>query len=744
MNNGQITIELPWEELDAVLNGRHSAPFQVLGPHFTDTGESFVLRVFRPRCLSLDVLGANGSNYPLMRLANSDLFVGSLPVAAGPHYKLRIIEEHGSYEIEDAYRFPACLSDFDLHLIQEGTHYNTYQKLGAHVTTIDGVPGVSFAVWAPNAQRVSVLGDWNHWDGRIHPMRRHSTGVWELFIPQLAEGIAYKYEIRAYNGQLFEKADPYGFWAEFRPRTASVVWDIGKHAWNDAGWMAERQQRQALDAPISIYECHLGSWRRVPEQGNRYFTYRELANELVPYVKQLGYTHIELLPVTEHPFDGSWGYQTVGYYAPTSRFGTPDDFQYFVDQFHQAGIGVILDWVPAHFPKDGHGLVYFDGTHLYEHADPRQGEHPDWGTLIFNYGRNEVRNFLLSNALFWLDKYHIDGFRVDAVSSMLYLDYGRQQGGWIANQYGGRENLEAIEFLKQFNLLVHQTYPGTLTIAEESTSWPLVSRPVYMGGLGFSLKWSMGWMHDVLEYVSTDPIYRSSVHSKLTFALMYAFSENFVLSLSHDEVVHLKKSLLNKMPGDVWQKFANVRALYAFMWGHPGKKLLFMGSELGQWGEWNHDTSLDWHLLDQQTVIHPLHTGVKQLITDLNALYQREPALHTVDFEWAGFEWLQADDAAHSVLAFVRRGTEPGDEIVVVCNWTPVVRHDYWLRVPQPGTYHELLNSDAGTYGGSNVGNNGAVTTTAGADGQHYIPLTLPPLGVLLLKRGEQNAASNS
>ncbi|HEY0736045.1 MAG TPA: 1,4-alpha-glucan branching protein GlgB [Herpetosiphonaceae bacterium] len=721
--------ELGWEELDALLNGRHSAPFAVLGPHLVDAS-AMVVRTLQPRTLRVTALGADGQPYPLERVHNSDLFEGILPICAGPNYRLQIVEADTTYEIDDPYRFPLQLSDFDLHLIGEGTHYNTYLKLGAHLTTIDGVAGVEFAVWAPNAQRVSVLGDWNWWDGRVHPMQPRDSGIWELFIPGLTEGTAYKYELRTHSGRLLEKADPYGFWAEFRPKTASVVWSVNKHEWQDDEWMRQREQRQSLEAPIAIYECHLGSWQRVVEDGNRYLSYRELAERLIPYVKRLGYTHIELLPISEHPFDGSWGYQTVGYYAPTSRHGTPDDFQLFVDLCHQAGLGVILDWVPAHFPKDAHGLITFDGTHLYEHADPRQGEHPDWGTLIFNYGRNEVRNFLLSNALFWLDKYHIDGFRVDAVSSMLYLDYGRQPGEWVANQYGGRENLEAIEFLKQFNLLVHSTHPGVVTIAEESTAWPMVSRPVYNGGLGFSLKWNMGWMHDMLDFMKTDPLYRSHHYNQLTFSLMYAFSENFVLSLSHDEVVHLKRSLLTKMPGDDWQRFANVRALFGYMLAHPGKKLLFMGMEFGQWGEWNHDTSLDWHLLEWAP-----HQGLQRLMANLNTLYRQEPALHTIDFDWAGFEWLQVSDPGNCVIAFLRRGVMPGDEIVVVCNWTPVVHDDYWVRVPRNGVYREVLNTDASIYYGGNIDNPGNIAAHSAEDGQHYLRLRLPPLAVMLFKQ---------
>ena len=730
MSETQMITALEWNEIDALQHGRHPAPFNILGPHALANGEMFVLRVFRPRCTQVEVLGADGSVHPLQRVYDTDLFEATLPANVGSTYRLRLTEHWGTYEIDDPYRFPLHLTPFDLHLIGEGTHYNTYHKLGAHCTMVEGIPGVEFAVWAPNAQRVSVVGNWNSWDGRIHPMQPRDSGVWEIFIPGLDEGTAYKYEIRSHIGQLFDKADPYGFYAERSPNTASVVWNINKHTWNDTEWLAQREERQALNAPLSIYECHLGSWRRASEEGNRYLTYRELADELIPYVKQLGYTHIELLPITEHPFDGSWGYQTIGYYAPTSRFGTPDDFQYFVDQCHQAGIGVIMDWVPAHFPKDAHGLVYFDGTHLYEHADPRQGEHPDWGTLIFNYGRNEVRNFLLSNALFWIDKYHIDGYRVDAVSSMLYLDYGRNNGAWVANRYGGRENLEAIEFLKQFNMLVHAQHPGVLTIAEESTAWPQVSRPVHNGGLGFSLKWNMGWMHDILEYAQTDPLYRRHQHTKLTFSIMYAFSENFILSLSHDEVVHLKRSLLGKMPGDDWQKFANLRTLYGFMWAHPGKKLLFMGSEWGQWREWNHDTGLEWHLTNS-----PAHGELQQLIADLNTLYQQEPALYAIDFEWSGFEWLQVDDAENSVVAFLRRGPTAGDEVVVVCNWTPIVREDYWIRVPTAGFYRELLNTDAETYGGSNVGNHGGLETHVAEHGQAYLRLRLPPLAAVMLKR---------
>lgn len=714
-------------EIDALLNGRHGAPRNVLGPHEATPG-SFVLRVLRPRSVGVEVLGADGVSYPLERVDHSDLWEGTLPRSAGPAYRLHVTGEHNDYVIDDPYRFPSQLSDFDRYLLGLGNHYHAYNQLGAHLTTVDGVAGVRFAVWAPNAERVSVVSTWNEWDGRVHPMHRHD-GVWELFIPGWQEGTIYKYEIRTPSGQIFTKADPYGFASELRPQTASVVWNIDKHAWNDDVWIEQRPERQALDQPISIYECHLGSWRRGP--ANRYLTYAELADQLVPYVKGLGYTHIEIMPINEHPFDGSWGYQATGYYAPTSRFGTPDDFQLFVDRCHRAGLGVLLDWVPAHFPKDGHGLVYFDGTHLYEHADPRVGAHLEWGTLIFNYGRNEVRNFLMSNALFWIDKYHIDGFRVDAVSSMLYLDYQRKAGEWLPNKYGGRENLEAVEFLRQFNTVVHGQYPGVLTMAEESTAWPKVSRPVYDGGLGFSLKWNMGWMHDTLDYASTDPLYRKFHHNQLTFSMMYAFSENFILALSHDEVVHLKKSLLGKMPGDDWQKFANLRTLFGYMFAHPGKKLLFMGDEFGQWGEWNHDTGLEWQLTDW-----PWHRGLQTLIHDLHEAYKTEPALHEVDFDWHGFAWINADDRDRSVFSWIRRGKNPDDFIVAVMNWTPVVYEAYQIGVPQGGAYRELINSDADIYGGSNVGNLGAVEATEGPmNGQPFtLSLRVPPLGVVYLK----------
>ncbi|HEV1996114.1 MAG TPA: 1,4-alpha-glucan branching protein GlgB, partial [Candidatus Acidoferrum sp.] len=638
-----------------------------------------------------------------------------------------------SATVHDPYNFPPMLSDFDLHLIGEGTHYQKYEKLGAHLRAVNGVQGVQFGVWAPNALRVSVVGDFNHWDGRVHPMRaRGSTGLWEIFLSGLEEGMIYKFEIRSRLSDLpFLKADPYGFSAELRPKTGSVVCDINRYAWHDDDWMADRATRNWLEAPISVYEVHLGSWRHARSEAGRFPTCREIADELIPYVKEMGYTHVELLPVMEHPYDASWGYQTVGYFAATSRYGGPADLMELIDRFHQAGIGVILDWTPAHFPRDAHGLAQFDGSHLYEHEDPRRGAHPDWGTLVFNYGRVEVQNFLIANALFWLEKYHFDGLRVDAVASMLYLDYSRKAGEWVPNEYGGNENLAAVAFLKRLNEVIHGRHAGVLTIAEESTSWPGVSRPTYLGGLGFSLKWNMGWMNDTLKYFKLDPVHRKFHHNQITFSMIYAFSENFVLPFSHDEVVHGKASLLGKMPGDDWQKLANLRTLYGYLYAHPGKKLLFMGSELGQWSEWNHDRSLDWGLLG-----HASHRGLAQLVADLNHLYTAEPALHQVDFDWHGFEWMDCHDSDHGVLSFVRRAKDPGDFLLVVANLTPVVRENYRVPVPAPGFYREVLNTDAAAYGGTNVGNLGGVPADpmAWGDHPHSLKLTLPPLAALFLK----------
>jgi 1,4-alpha-glucan branching enzyme len=621
------------------------------------------------------------------------------------------------------------ITDYDLHLLGEGRHYRSYEKLGAHLSEQGGVAGTHFAVWAPNAERVSLIGDFNDWQPDRHQLRPlASSGIWEGFVAGVGQGSLYKYRVYSrYHNYWADKADPYGFAAEIRPRTASKVWDLSSYRWGDAEWMAQRQRRNAHDAPISIYEVHLGSWRRVPEEGSRWLTYRELADWLIAYVRDMGFTHVELLPITEHPFDGSWGYQTAGYFAPTSRFGTPDDFMHLVDRLHQAGIGVILDWVPAHFPSDEHGLGYFDGTHLYEHADPRLGQHPDWATLVFNYGRWEVQSFLIGSALFWFDRYHVDGLRVDAVASMLYLDYGRREGEWIPNQYGGRENIDAIGFLRTLNEWVSREFPDVMMIAEESTSWPMVSRPTYVGGLGFGYKWNMGWMHDMLAYMSKDPIHRTYHHNLITFGLLYAFTENFVLPFSHDEVVHGKGSMIGKMPGDDWQKFATLRLLYGYMFAHPGKKLLFMGNEFGQWCEWNHDRSLDWNLLQ-----YPRHAGLQHWVRDLNRLYRREPALFQVDFEGAGFEWIDCHDAPRGVVAFLRHGSHLEHRLLVVCNFTPVVRDHYRVGVPEGGLWTELLNSDAPCYGGSGQGNRGGVEADPlTAHGRRSsLNLTLPPLAM--------------
>ncbi|MFM8953759.1 MAG: 1,4-alpha-glucan branching protein GlgB [Planctomycetaceae bacterium] len=623
------------------------------------------------------------------------------------------------------------LSDFDLHLLGEGRHWKSYEKLGGHLETIDGVTGVTFAVWAPNADRVSVVGDFNGWDGAGHRMhKRIPSGIWELFVPGLGPGTLYKFRVHA-DGTHADRTDPYGFAAEVPPRTASIVTDLTAYRWQDGDWMADRTSRNALAAPISIYEVHLGSWRRPGDDPQRWLTYTDLERELVPYVVEMGFTHVEFLPPTEHPLSASWGYQTIGLFAATSRFGSPQAFMSLVDALHRAGIGVIIDWVPAHFPKDAHGLRRFDGTALYEHEDPRKGEHPDWGTLIFNYGRHEVANYLVSNALFWLDRYHIDGLRVDAVASMLYLDYSRKDGEWEPNCFGGRENLEAIEFLKTFNVQVHGHFPGTLTIAEESTAWPGVSRPTYLGGLGFSLKWNMGWMNDTLRYMRHDPVHRKYHHDELTFSLIYAFHENFVLPFSHDEVVHGKGSLLDQMPGDLRQKFANLRLLYTYMWCHPGKKLLFMGNEFGQWREWNFDASLDWHLLQ-----HDTHRGLSKAVADLNMLVRREPALHQLDFDGRGFEWIDCHNWQDSVLAFVRRGENPDDFLVVCCNFTPVPREGYRLGVPRGGTYDEIFNGDSAWYGGTNLGNAGGLEAepVPHHGREHSVSLTLPPLAAVVLK----------
>jgi len=759
---------LPPETITAIVGGNHGAPFDVLGAHRMAGGVA--VRAFQPQAKAVSVL--IGKKAHSMEALDEGFFETVFPDRRGiSRYRLQITTHADvTYEIDDPYRFPPVLSEEDLYLFNEGTHLRLYEKLGAQLIEHDGARGVVFGVWAPSAERVSVVGNFNQWDGRRHPMRpRGASGVWELFIPGLAEGEIYKYEIKTrYHGYTVAKTDPFGFATELRPNTASVVRDVHHFEWHDGEWMAARKEKQNLQTPMSIYEVHLGSWKR---HGEKFPTYRELADSLVPYAKEQGFTHLELLPITEHPYDGSWGYQCTGYFAPTSRYGAPADFAYFVDAAHRAGLGVILDWVPAHFPKDQPGLAFFDGTHLYEHADSRRGEHADWGTLIFNFGRNEVAEFLLNSALFWLDKYHLDGLRVDAVASMLYLDYSRQPGQWVPNKFGGRENLEAIDFLKRFNELVHQHFPSTLTFAEESTAWPMVSRPTYIGGLGFDLKWNMGWMHDILKYMQNDPIHRRYHHGQLTFSLIYAFSENFVLPFSHDEVVHLKKSMLDKMPGDLWQKFANLRALYGYMFAHPGKKLLFMGDEFGQWMEWSEKKELDWALLNYES-----HRGLQACVRDLHHLLKTEPALHEQDFTWEGFEWIDLHDVDHSVLSFLRKAqtaisaqtdlaaaqpTDPiptslldtasqpnsqvsdslistyPDFILAIANFTPVPRTGYRVGLPLPGHYTEIFNSDSAHYGGSNMGNgSGLEAEEIPWQGQNYSALiTLPPLAVVYLKR---------
>jgi 1,4-alpha-glucan branching enzyme len=723
--------------IEAIVEARHGDPFAFLGMHKAGRGR-LVVRAMLPAAEAMTVVDRHSGEVvgEGVRADSAGLFIATLSGRKQPFaYRLRVQQSGLWTEFEDAYRFPPVLGDLDLHLLAEGNHLDSYKKLGAHPLVHDGVVGVGFAVWAPNARRVSLVGDFNDWDGRRLPMRlRHAAGVWELFVPGLHPGLFYKYEILGEDGRLLPlKADPYAEAAERPPGTASLVVAPSKHVWRDGDWMEGRGQRNDRTAPISIYEVHLGSWRRNLAERGRYLDYRELAEQLIPYVGDMGFTHIEILPVMEYPFDGSWGYQPVSLYAPTSRFGTPDDFRFFVDACHQAGLGVWLDWVPGHFPSDAHGLARFDGTALYEHADPRQGLHREWNTLIYNYGRREVANFLLSSALYWLREFHIDGLRVDAVASMLYLDYSRQEGEWVPNAFGGRENLEAIAFLRRLNELGFGEGTGATTIAEESTAWPMVSRPTYVGGLGFGFKWNMGWMHDTLRYIAKEPVHRKYHHHDLTFGLLYAFHENFILPLSHDEVVHGKGSLFGKMPGDRWQRFANLRAYFAFMWTHPGKKLLFMGGEFGQEREWNHDIGLDWHLLAD-----PLHGGVQRLVRDLNRLYRATPALHRRDCEADGFAWIDASNGDESVLSYLRQSGEPNELAVIVCNFTPVPRRDYRIGVPQPGWYAERINSDAEIYGGSGIGNLGGVfADPVPMHGRPFsLRLSLPPLGVVIFTAG--------
>jgi 1,4-alpha-glucan branching enzyme len=720
-------------DLQRLLHAEHDDPFALLGMH--DVDKHLIVRVMRPDAKAVIVIDRNNFDrrFPADRVAEEGFFEARIDASERFDYLLELVTWSGqTLQISDPYSYGPVLGELDMHLYCEGNHYEIYEKLGAHLCEINGHRGVSFAVWAPNAQRVSVVSDFNGWDGRVHPMRkRRESGIWEIFIPGVDVGAHYKFEVRNSEGQIVLKSDPFAFFGQHGLETASMVYDLERFTWTDYTWLEARKHRTWYKEPISIYEVHFGSWARVPEENNRYLSYVEFADRLIPYVKSLGYTHIELMPVAEHPFDGSWGYQVTGYFAPTSRFGNPDEFRLFVDRCHEHGIGVILDWVPGHFPKDAHGLASFDGTHLYEHADPRKGEHRDWGTLIFNYGRNEVRNFLIANGLFWIDKYHIDGLRVDAVASMLYLDYSRQPGEWVPNVHGGRENLEAIYFMKRFNEVSYERFPGIMTIAEESTAWPGVSRPTYLGGLGFGFKWNMGWMHDFLQYMSLDPVFRRYHQGDITFSLLYAFQEHFILVLSHDEMVHGKGSLIAKMPGDMWQKFANLRMFYAWMYAHPGKKLLFMGGEFGQWKEWNHDQSLDWHLLD-----HPEHDGLRRLVQHLNHLYQNEPAFFELDEGYEGFEWIDFHDSDNSVVAFARKARS-GPPVLVVINATPVPRAGYRVGVPGEGWYEEILNTDAQTYGGSNVGNYGGMHAEATPwQGQtHSIMLTLPPLGAVAMKR---------
>ncbi|WMS40798.1 1,4-alpha-glucan branching protein GlgB [Acuticoccus sp. MNP-M23] len=710
---------------EAIVTGRHGDPFAILGPH--PFGDGTVVRVFAPHADTATLVSEKGKAQEMERIHPDGLYSIVLDKAPG-HYTLRHKSGKHEWEAEDPYRFGTILGEFDTYLLAEGRHRKLYEKFGAHLTTMDGIDGTAFTVWAPNAWRVSVVGDFNGWDGRRHVMRRRTeAGAWEIFVPGLPRGLYYKFEIVGPQGNVLPlKSDPFAFASEQAPQTSSIIHGLVEHDWHDLSWMKSRAATSAHSAPVSIYEVHLGSWRRA--DGERMLSYDELADQLLPYVKEMGFTHVELLPVSEHPFSGSWGYQPIGLYAPTSRFGTPEGFARFVDRAHQEGIGVLIDWVPAHFPTDPHGLGTFDGTHLYEHEDPREGFHKDWNTLIYNLGRREVANFMEANGLFWLDRYHVDGLRVDAVASMLYRDYSRNADEWVPNVHGGRENLESIEFFKSLNTRVAEDGVGAFTAAEESTAFPKVSGPVPEGGLGFDYKWNMGWMHDSLEYIQLDPIHRQHHHGQITFGLHYAFSENFILPLSHDEVVHGKGSLIGKMPGDEWQKFANLRAYYAFMWTHPGKKLLFMGCEFAQIREWNHDRSLDWHLL-----VDPMHKGVQRVIKDLNEVYASTPALHALDCDPAGFEWIDASNAEASVFVYARHDKD-GRSALVVLNFTPVVRPNYRIGFPEGGTWREAINTDAEAYGGSNVGNFGAIETeeTPFHGKPHSAEVTLPPLGALV------------
>jgi 1,4-alpha-glucan branching enzyme len=761
-----MRTEVSLTQLGKLVEGRHENPASILGPHRIEyQGQpALAVRTFQPNSQQVWLVhephggdsaaefsaaevgqegpllanGSRGVPRPMRRIHPAGFYEAIVPLNDNQlngdqhSYRIRVAKQNGEIiTMHDPYAVPSILSDFDRYLLGSGQHRRLYERLGAQVRSVGNAVGVNFAVWAPNARAVQVIGDFNDWDGRKHGMKGSDSGVWEIFIPEAKAGHCYKYRVLTCHGYWVDKSDPVGFAAELPPMTASIVSDLNTYQWNDTQWMERRRNSDVLSQPMSIYEVHLGSWMQGGDRSHGWFSYQELAHRLVEYCKQMHFTHIELMPVSEHPFTGSWGYQTVGYFAATSRYGTPQDFMYFVDYCHQHDIGVILDWVPAHFPRDAHGLAEFDGTALYEHGDPRQGEHPDWGTKIFNYGRNEVRNFLIANGLFWLDRYHIDGLRVDAVASMLYLDYSRKHGEWVPNQYGGRENLEALHFLREFNAIVHEDHPGALTIAEESTAWPGVSRPVADGGLGFSLKWNMGWMNDTLRYFHNDPIHRKYHHNELTFSLIYAFTENFTLPLSHDEVVHGKGALLSQMPGDMWQKFANLRLLYSYMWTHPGKKLLFMGGEIGMWNEWNHDRGVEWSLLDFDT-----HRGVQRCVADLNRIVIENPALHQCDFGHEGFEWVDCMNSEDSILSYLRKSGSDDPLILVCSNFTPVVRSGYRVGVPKSGFWREIFNSDAAIYGGSNVGNFPGVQSSG--HGHHGRPdslsIHLPPLGVSVFR----------
>ncbi|PID58067.1 1,4-alpha-glucan branching enzyme [candidate division KSB3 bacterium] len=719
-------------------------PFATLGMHqvkYNGKNAIAVRALFHDVQKSFVYDPARDTLTPMNRISDAGFFEAVFPDTQDFFpYQLETVDAQGKRtRFDDVYSFPPVLSEDDLYLYGEGKHYKIYDKLGCHLIDLQGVQGALFAVWAPNAKRVSVVGDFNGWDGRKHPMRlRGMSGIWELFIPDMKEDELYKYEVQTSLGHLYLKTDPFAFYCQQRPETSGIVKSLDRFEWTDREWIERREKSNPLQQAIAVYEVHLGSWMRIPEENDRFLTYRELAERLIPYVKEMNFTHVELLPVAEHPFDGSWGYQVTGYYAPSSRFGTPEELMYFINACHNAGIGVLVDWVPAHFPRDAHALAYFDGTFLYEHADPRQGEHKDWGTLIFNYGRNEVRNFLVANALFWFEKYHLDGIRVDAVASMLYLDYSRNEGEWVPNRFGGRENLEAIEFLKECNTKIYEQFPGVMSIAEESTSWPGVTQPVHLGGLGFMFKWNMGWMNDMLTFMEKEPIHRKYHHNMITFALLYAFHENFMLVLSHDEVVHGKRSLLDKMPGDVWQKFANLRTLYGFMCGHPGRTLLFMGGEFGQWLEWSEAKSLDWNLLEYDP-----HRQLKDFVRDLNGLYQSEPALFKHDADHQSFEWIDFHDSDNSVISFMRRNLEEKNEtLIFVCNFTPIPRNGYRIGAPLPGSYKVLMNSDDRKYGGSGAGNYAPLMADGIPwQGQPYsLELSLPPLGTLILRVNAEEA----